>query len=205
MARDSEPSWESELGAGRPGWHVECSVIALNRLGIGFDIQGGGSDLVFPHHEFSAAHAESLTGEFPFARHYCHTGMVGLDGRKMSKSEGNLVFVSRLRGDRVDPMAIRLALLDGHYRQNRSWTADLLTGGAARLARWRQAVRLETGPPAEAVIAEMRLGLSDDLDTVRALHAVDGWADEALIRGGSDQQGPAAVRAAVDALLGVEL
>jgi L-cysteine:1D-myo-inositol 2-amino-2-deoxy-alpha-D-glucopyranoside ligase len=205
MARDGEPSWESDLGDGRPGWHVECSVIALNRLGIGFDVQGGGSDLVFPHHEFSAAHAESLTGEFPFARHYCHAGMVGLDGRKMSKSRGNLVFVSRLRGDRVDPMAIRLALLDGHYREDRSWTADLLTGGAARLARWRQAVRLDAGPPAEATIGQMRLGLSDDLDTARALRAVDGWADEALVRGGADQQAPAAVRAAVDALLGVEL
>jgi L-cysteine:1D-myo-inositol 2-amino-2-deoxy-alpha-D-glucopyranoside ligase len=204
-SRDGEPAWESELGPGRPGWHLECSVIALNRLGIGFDVQGGGSDLAFPHHEFSAAHAEALSGQFPFARHYCHAGMVGLDGQKMSKSEGNLVFVSRLRGDRVDPMAIRLALLDGHYRQDRSWTADLLTGGAARLARWRQAVELAAGPPPERTIADLRDRLSDDLDTVRALRAVDAWVDEALSRGGDDRQAPAAVRAAVDALLGVEL
>ncbi|MCC5698750.1 class I tRNA ligase family protein, partial [Klebsiella pneumoniae] len=124
----------------------ECSVIALNRLGLGFDVQGGGSDLIFPHHEFSAAHAECLSGSYPFAKHYCHTGMIGLDGEKMSKSKGNLVFVSRLRGDRVDPMAIRLALLSGHYRSDRSWTADVLTEGTARLARWRQAVALQSAP-----------------------------------------------------------
>ncbi|TDD55483.1 cysteine--1-D-myo-inosityl 2-amino-2-deoxy-alpha-D-glucopyranoside ligase [Saccharopolyspora elongata] len=204
-ARDGEPSWESELGAGRPGWHLECSVIALNRLGLGFDVQGGGSDLIFPHHEFSAAHAESLTGEFPFAKHYVHAGMIGLDGEKMSKSKGNLVFVSRLRGDRVDPMAIRLALLDGHYRADREWTADALTGGAARLARWREAVALESAPVAEQAVARLRERLSDDLDTQQALRAIDAWADEALTAGGSDRGAPGLIRAAVDALLGVEL
>lgn len=204
-AREGEPAWESELGPGRPGWHLECSVIALNRLGMGFDIQGGGSDLAFPHHEFSAAHAEAMTAEFPFARHYCHAGMIGLDGEKMSKSRGNLVFVSRLRGDRVDPMAIRLALLDGHYRADRAWTADLLTGGAARLARWRQAVALEQGPSAESTIDRLRQHLSDDLDTEQALLAVDAWVEEALTRGGTERDAPSAVRDAVDALLGVEL
>lgn len=205
MARDGEPSWDAELGAGRPGWHLECSVIALNRLGIPFDIQGGGSDLAFPHHEFSAAHAEALTGDFPFARHYCHAGMLGLDGSKMSKSKGNLVFVSRLRGDRVDPMAIRLALLDGHYRSDRSWTADLLTEGAARLARWRRAVQADAGPPVESVIERVRERLADDLDTERALQAVDAWVDEALHGTGTDSGAPAALRTAVDALLGVAL
>ncbi|MER7011339.1 cysteine--1-D-myo-inosityl 2-amino-2-deoxy-alpha-D-glucopyranoside ligase [Saccharopolyspora sp. NPDC000359] len=204
-ARDGEPSWESELGSGRPGWHLECSVIALNRLGLGFDVQGGGSDLIFPHHEFSAAHAESLTGEFPFAQHYVHAGMIGLDGEKMSKSKGNLVFVSRLRGDRVDPMAIRLALLDGHYRTDRSWTADALTAGTARLARWRQAVALESAPAAESAVAQLRERLSDDLDTQQALRAVDAWVEEALTTGGSDREAPQLVRTAVDALLGVEL
>ncbi|MBB5152637.1 cysteine--1-D-myo-inosityl 2-amino-2-deoxy-alpha-D-glucopyranoside ligase [Saccharopolyspora phatthalungensis] len=204
-ARDGEPSWDSELGAGRPGWHLECSVIALNWLGLGFDVQGGGSDLIFPHHEFSAAHAESLTGEFPFAKHYVHAGMIGLDGEKMSKSKGNLVFVSRLRGDRVDPMAIRLALLDGHYRTDRSWTADALTGGTARLARWREAVALEAAPAAEPTVARLRERLADDLDTQQALRAVDAWADEALAGGGSDRNAPRLIRTAVDALLGVEL
>ncbi|MFC7342691.1 cysteine--1-D-myo-inosityl 2-amino-2-deoxy-alpha-D-glucopyranoside ligase [Saccharopolyspora griseoalba] len=204
-ARPGEPAWESELGSGRPGWHLECSVIAHNKLGVGFDLQGGGSDLIFPHHEFSAAHAEAMTGEHPFAKHYVHTGMIGLDGEKMSKSKGNLVFVSRLRGDRVDPMAIRLALLDGHYRQDRSWTADALTGGAARLARWREAVALQAGPAAEGVVDALRERLADDLDTAAALRAVDAWADEALTAGGSDAAAPGLVRTAVDALLGVEL
>ncbi|TDC93163.1 cysteine--1-D-myo-inosityl 2-amino-2-deoxy-alpha-D-glucopyranoside ligase [Saccharopolyspora aridisoli] len=205
MARPGEPSWDSELGAGRPGWHLECSVIALNRLGLGFDVQGGGSDLIFPHHEFSAAHAEALSGDFPFAKHYVHSGMIGLDGEKMSKSRGNLVFVSRLRGDRVDPMAIRLALLDGHYRQDRSWTADALTSGAARLARWREAVALTSGPAAAEAIAGLRASLSNDLDTSGALRAVDSWVEAALRSGGDDQGAPSLIRTAVDALLGVEL
>ncbi|GAB3552684.1 L-cysteine:1D-myo-inositol 2-amino-2-deoxy-alpha-D-glucopyranoside ligase [Actinopolyspora lacussalsi] len=205
MARPDEPSWDSELGAGRPGWHLECSVIALNRLGIGFDLQGGGSDLAFPHHEFSAAHAEALTGQHPFAGHYSHAGMVGLDGQKMSKSKGNLVFVSRLRGDRVDPMAIRLALLSGHYRADRSWNADLLTTGAARLSRWKQAVELSEGPPADSTLDRLRERLSDDLDTEGALRAVDAWVDEALYEGGEDTTAPSTIRRAVDALLGVAL
>jgi L-cysteine:1D-myo-inositol 2-amino-2-deoxy-alpha-D-glucopyranoside ligase len=204
-ARPGEPAWESDLGSGRPGWHLECSVIAHNKLGLGFDLQGGGSDLIFPHHEFSAAHAEAMTGEQPFAKHYVHTGMIGLDGEKMSKSKGNLVFVSRLRGDRVDPMAIRLALLDGHYRQDRSWTADALTGGAARLARWREAVAQQAGPPAENALDALRAHLSDDLDTVSALRAVDAWVEQALTAGGSDAAAPGLVRTAVDGLLGVEL
>ncbi|WP_026448931.1 cysteine--1-D-myo-inosityl 2-amino-2-deoxy-alpha-D-glucopyranoside ligase [Actinopolyspora mortivallis] len=206
MARPGEPSWDSEeLGAGRPGWHLECSVIALNRLGMAFDLQGGGSDLAFPHHEFSAAHAEALTERHPFARHYSHTGMVGLDGQKMSKSKGNLVFVSRLRGDRVDPMAIRLALLGQHYRSDRSWTADLLTAGAARLARWRQAVALDRGPEAGTTLDRMRERLGDDLDTESALRAVDEWVEQALCGQGSDPRSPSLVRDAVDALLGVAL
>ena len=127
-------------GPGRPGWHIECAVIALNRLGMGFDVQGGGSDLIFPHHEHSAAHAEALTGEYPFARHYVHAGMIGLDGEKMSKSRGNLVFVSKLRAAGVDPMAIRLALLDGHYRRDREWTGGRLPAAETRLARWRARV-----------------------------------------------------------------
>ncbi|MFC0432691.1 cysteine--1-D-myo-inosityl 2-amino-2-deoxy-alpha-D-glucopyranoside ligase [Kutzneria buriramensis] len=205
MARPGEPSWDSELGAGRPGWHIECSAIALNRLGDGFDVQGGGSDLVFPHHEFSAAHAEALTGRHPFARHYAHAGMIGLDGEKMSKSRGNLVFVSRLRADDVDPGAIRLALFAGHYRQDRAWTSDLLTAAEDRLARWRSAVALESAPDASDTVARLRDHLSDDLDTPKALAAVDAWAEQALTHGGSDTEAPGLIRTAVDALLGIEL
>ena len=202
-AREGEPAWESELGPGRPGWHVECSAIALNRLGTGFDVNGGGSDLVFPHHEFSAAHAEALTGQHPFARHYCHAGMIGLDGEKMSKSKGNLVFVSRLRADGVDPMVVRLALLAGHYRTDRSWTVDLLDASRARLERWQEASALPAGPPAQDTVARLRQHLADDLDTPRALAAVDAWADEAHNRRGRDADAPALVRTALDALLGI--
>ncbi|MFI7672481.1 cysteine--1-D-myo-inosityl 2-amino-2-deoxy-alpha-D-glucopyranoside ligase [Actinophytocola sp. NPDC049390] len=204
-ARPGEPSWESELGPGRPGWHVECSVIALNRLGMGFDVQGGGSDLIFPHHEFSAAHAEALTGEHPFARHYSHAGMIGLHGEKMSKSRGNLVFVSRLRADQVDPMAIRLGLLSGHYRADRPWTDEVLSTAQDRLARWRAAVSLAAAPPAGDLVDRLRTHLANDLDTPAALAAVDAWADEALSTGGADENSGALVRTAVDALLGVLL
>jgi L-cysteine:1D-myo-inositol 2-amino-2-deoxy-alpha-D-glucopyranoside ligase len=203
-ARAGEPAWPSRLGPGRPGWHVECSTIAVNRLGMSFDIQGGGPDLSFPHHEFSAAHAEALTGQHPFARHYCHTGAVMIHGKKMSKSSGNLIFISRLRED-VDPLAIRLALLAGHYRSDRSWTAQLLAAGVARLRRWRRAATRSYGPPAEPVVASLRHHLASDLDTPAALATVDAWADEALRCHAGDPAAPDTVRAAVDALLGVEL
>jgi L-cysteine:1D-myo-inositol 2-amino-2-deoxy-alpha-D-glucopyranoside ligase len=205
--REGEPSWESPLGPGRPGWHIECSVIARNRLGMGIDIQGGGSDLRFPHHEHSAAHAEALTGEWPFARHYVHTGMIGLDGEKMSKSRGNLVFVSKLRGARVDPMAIRLALLDGHYRSDREWTGGRLPAAERRLSIWRRAVAAPAGPDATAVLERVRDRLADDLDTAGAITAIDRWADAALHQA-SDSADPAApglIGDLVDALLGVAL
>ncbi|AEA25520.1 cysteine--1-D-myo-inosityl 2-amino-2-deoxy-alpha-D-glucopyranoside ligase [Pseudonocardia benzenivorans] len=205
MAREGEPSWESDLGAGRPGWHVECAAIALNRLGDQIDLNGGGSDLIFPHHEFGAAHAEAHTGVHPFARHYVHTGMIGLDGEKMSKSRGNLVFVSKLRADDVDPNAVRLALLSGHYRTDRAWTDDLLEAAQQRLARWREAVTLDAGPDATETVANLRAHLADDLDTPRALAAVDAWAGAALERRGTDAAAPATIRTAVDALLGVKL
>ncbi|HEV7756320.1 MAG TPA: cysteine--1-D-myo-inosityl 2-amino-2-deoxy-alpha-D-glucopyranoside ligase [Mycobacteriales bacterium] len=204
-ARPGEPSWDGGLGPGRPGWHVECAAIALNRLGSTFDVQGGGSDLRFPHHEMSAAHAEVLTGEWPFARHYAHAGMIGLDGEKMSKSRGNLVFVSRLRGDGTDPAAIRLGLYAGHYRSDRAWTPVVLTEAEARLARWRAAAALPAGPAADATLARLRERLSDDLDTPAAIAAVDRWAADALTSGGTDTGAPGLVRDAVDALLGVRL
>ncbi|MEJ2854336.1 MULTISPECIES: cysteine--1-D-myo-inosityl 2-amino-2-deoxy-alpha-D-glucopyranoside ligase [unclassified Saccharothrix] len=205
VARPGEPSWPSELGDGRPGWHIECSAIALNRLGAGFDVQGGGSDLIFPHHEFSAAHAEALTGEHPFARHYVHAGMIGLDGEKMSKSRGNLVFVSKLRAQHVDPGAIRLALFAGHYRSDRPWSDELLAAANARLDTWRRAAALSSGPSAVDTVARLRDHLGNDLDTPSALTALDAWADAALSSGGSDESAPGLFRDAVDALLGVEL
>lgn len=203
--RPGEPSWPSAFGPGRPGWHIECAAIALNRIGTGFDVQGGGSDLIFPHHEFSAAHAEALTATDRFARHYVHAGMVGLDGEKMSKSKGNLVFVSRLRAEGVDPMAIRLGLLAAHYRSDRQWTGQVLEDATVRLRRWREAVALDAAPDATDTIARVRQYLADDLDTPGALSAVDAWVTQALQRRGSDTAAPAALADTVDALLGVAL
>ncbi|NJP34548.1 cysteine--1-D-myo-inosityl 2-amino-2-deoxy-alpha-D-glucopyranoside ligase [Micromonospora thermarum] len=205
-AREDEPSWPGgDLGPGRPGWHIECAVIALNLLGDRIDVQGGGNDLLFPHHECSAAHAERLTGQAPFAGHYVHAGMIGLDGEKMSKSRGNLVFVSRLRADKVDPMAVRLALMSGHYRTDRSWTDDLLTAAQERLARWRRAGAAPSGPSGAAFLAGVRERLADDLDTPGALALADAWADQALAGTGDDPEAPALFTATVDALLGIRL
>jgi L-cysteine:1D-myo-inositol 2-amino-2-deoxy-alpha-D-glucopyranoside ligase len=206
-AREGEPAWPGGevLGPGRPGWHIECATIALDLLGDTIDVQGGGNDLIFPHHECSAAHAEELTGAAPFARHYVHAGMIGLDGEKMSKSKGNLLFVSRLRADRNDPMAIRLALLADNYRADREWTDDLLKTAQQRLGRWREAVAATAAPPATGLLAEVRARLADDLDTPGVLAAVDAWADATLSGTATDPTAPALTAATVDALLGVSL
>ncbi|MCD0481343.1 cysteine--1-D-myo-inosityl 2-amino-2-deoxy-alpha-D-glucopyranoside ligase [Streptacidiphilus sp. ASG 303] len=204
-ARPGEPSWETELGRGRPGWHIECVAIALRHLGMSFDVQGGGSDLAFPHHEMGAAHADAVTGEHPYARAYVHAGMVALDGEKMSKSRGNLVFVSRLRAAGVDPAAIRLALLAHHYRSDWEWTDAVLDEAVRRLGRWRAAVSRPDGPPAERLLAEVRAALAEDLDAPRALAAVDRWAALQEAEGGEDTGAPGLVSRTVDALLGVAL
>jgi len=201
--RPGEPSWPSPFGPGRPGWHIECAAIALSRIGFGIDVQGGGSDLIFPHHEFSAAHAECAAGERRFARHYAHAGMIALDGHKMSKSRGNLVLVSKLRADGVDPAAIRLGLLAGHYRSDRFWSDGVLAEANARLSRWRTALSMSAGPDAADVIGRLRRYLADDLDTPKALAAVDGWVTDALEYSGHDAAAPAALVATVDALLGI--
>ncbi|MBU7599853.1 cysteine--1-D-myo-inosityl 2-amino-2-deoxy-alpha-D-glucopyranoside ligase [Streptomyces sp. P38-E01] len=205
-AREGEPEWDgASLGSGRPGWHIECVAIALRYLGMGFDIQGGGSDLAFPHHEMGASHAQALAGEYPFAKAYVHAGMVALDGEKMSKSKGNLVFVSALRRDGVDPAAIRLTLLAHHYRADWEYTESVLDDATSRLDRWRAAVSRPDGPSADKLLAELRTALADDLDTPAALAAVDRWADLQEGEGGSDEGAPGLVSRAVDALLGVAL
>jgi len=204
--RAGEPSWPGgEIGEGRPGWHIECTSIALDYLGMSFDVQGGGTDLVFPHHEMSAVQATGLTGDSPFARAYVHQAMVGLDGEKMSKSRGNLVLVSALRRGGVDPMAIRLALLAHHYRTPWDWTDEVLAQAQERLATWRAAMSVNAGPSAEATMARVRECVSDDLDTPGALAAVDRWARESLDRGGDEIGAPGLVSRTVDALLGVRL
>ncbi len=198
--RPEEPAWESRLGHGRPGWHVECTAIARAHLGPTFAVQGGGSDLVFPHHEMSASQATALDPEHPFANAYVHAGMVAWAGEKMSKSKGNLVFVSALR-QQVAPMAIRLALLAHHYRTDWEWTDADLERAVARLDRWGQAARRSTAQPAEPVIGAIRAALAADLDAPRALQAVDDWA----AADGGDAAAPALVADAVAALLGVSV
>ncbi|KQQ01306.1 MULTISPECIES: cysteine--1-D-myo-inosityl 2-amino-2-deoxy-alpha-D-glucopyranoside ligase [unclassified Rathayibacter] len=195
--RAGEPAWDSPVGRGRPGWHIECSVIALDRLGADFTVQGGGSDLVFPHHEFSAAHASSLSGR-PLAGAYAHAGMVAFEGEKMSKSLGNLVLVSRLRAEGADPRAIRLALLAHHYRSDWEWLADDLPNAVERLARWETSLERRGPVSALETLASIRAALADDLDTPSALAVVD----EATAAGVDD---PALLRDAVDALLGIRL
>jgi L-cysteine:1D-myo-inositol 2-amino-2-deoxy-alpha-D-glucopyranoside ligase len=203
--RPGEPSWPSPFGPGRPGWHVECAAIATTHLGATIDIQGGGVDLAFPHHEMSAAHAQVATGQWPFARSYVHQAMVGYDGAKMSKSRGNLVFVSRLRAEGVDPMAIRLALLDHRHDADWEWRDEHLAAAVDRLAAWRAAVGAAAGPDATPVLAAMRNALADGLDTPRALAAVDRWATDVSLHRGDDASAPAQVRRLVDALLGIAL
>jgi L-cysteine:1D-myo-inositol 2-amino-2-deoxy-alpha-D-glucopyranoside ligase len=152
-------------GPGRPGWHVECSALALRELGTTIDLHGGGSDLVFPHHECEAAQSETATGE-PFVRHWMHVAMVRLGGEKMSKSLGNLVFVSDLLKD-WEPGAIRLAIIGHHYRHPWDWTDALMPAATERLERWRAA------GDGDGALEHVRAALDDDLDTPAALAAVD--------------------------------
>jgi L-cysteine:1D-myo-inositol 2-amino-2-deoxy-alpha-D-glucopyranoside ligase len=201
LERPGEPAWDSPFGRGRPGWHVECSAIAVHHLGDGFDVQGGGSDLVFPHHEMSASEAQAATEGATFARAYVHAGMVGYQGEKMSKSKGNLVLVSRLRGAGVDPVAVRLAILAHHYRSDWEWTDDDLTGAEKRLSSWRTAVDGASSDQAEQLVRAVRSALTEDLDAPAALAAVDEWAHGSP----GDGSGAGLVRALLDARLGVVL
>lgn len=206
-ARPDEPAWDTALGHGRPGWHIECMAIALDTIGMRFDVQGGGSDLAFPHHEMCAAEAQAVTGEDPFAQHYVHAGMVSWQGHKMSKSRGNLVFVSTLRHEGHDPMAIRLALLAHHYRSDWAWTPHGLEGAIDRLNMWRAARSKGVGPDFSESLARMRRALADDLRTPAALDAVDDYA-MAVLNGDVAHGTPGAtdlMAESVDALLGVRL
>jgi L-cysteine:1D-myo-inositol 2-amino-2-deoxy-alpha-D-glucopyranoside ligase len=184
---------------------VECAAIAAEYLGTTIDIQGGGADLVFPHHEMSAAHVNVASGTGPFARAYVHQAMIGLDGHKMSKSRGNLVFVSRLRAEGVDPMAIRLALLGHDHRMSWEWTPDDLAQAQRRLAQWRAAVAKPAGPPADEAVKAVRAALANGLDTPEALRAIDAWAEAADNETALDPQAPSLIQVLTDTLLGVEL
>jgi len=204
-ARPEEPSWDTALGHGRPGWHIECAAIALDYLGMGIDVQGGGSDLAFPHHEMSASEAQVIREEYPYAQHYVHAGMVAWQGHKMSKSRGNLVFVSVLRHEGHDPMAIRLSLLAHHYRSDWAWTPHGLQGATDRLELWRTAVACDTGESSAAYVQKVREHLSNDLNTPAALDVMDAWSAKSLSGSGSDSEAPMQMAAMCDSLLGVRL
>jgi len=204
--RPNEPGWSSVFGSGRPGWHIECCAIALNYLDIAdedetsVDIQGGGSDLIFPHHEMSAAQSKMINGR-EFATHYVHAGMIGLDGEKMSKSKGNLVLVSNLLKEGRDAMAIRLALLSHHYRSDHMWTDGDLVQSENFLDQMRIALSRMEVAPTDSTIKEIVSALADDLDTPKAIKALREWlaATSAGQVGGS----PGELSRAIDTLLGI--
>src|SRR5450759_238151 len=204
MARDGEPSWDSPLGRGRPGWHIECTAIALESLGETFDVQGGGTDLVFPHHERCAAEGIAATGK-PFAGAYVHVAMVGLNGEKMSKSKGNLVLVSRLRDEGVDPMAIRLVLLSHHHLTEWRWTRTNLHADIEGLAAWRSAVSGAASVDAAETIAAVRAAVADDLHADKALELIDAWAASSVAATDDAAGARDDIRTLVDGLLGVAL
>lgn len=180
-AREGEPSWESVVGAGRPGWHVECSVIATGALGNAFTVQGGGSDLIFPHHEFTAAHATALSGT-PLAHAYCHAGLIAYQGEKMSKSLGNLVLVSKLLEAGADPSAIRLGVFAHHYRAEWEWFDEDIHTAQRRLQAWREGILRESADPLDAneVLAQLRVALANDLDTPVMLATLDAALDQGV-------------------------
>jgi L-cysteine:1D-myo-inositol 2-amino-2-deoxy-alpha-D-glucopyranoside ligase len=187
-----EPSWDTLWGPGRPGWHIECSALALRELGSTIHLHGGGADLIFPHHESERAQSEAATGE-PFVQHWMHTALISMDGEKMSKSLGNLVFVDALRKE-WEPAAIRLAIIGHHYRTEWEWDDDLMARAQAQLDTWRAAAAL--GGSGSTLLDDVRARLDDDLDTPGAFAAIDA----AAARGGAGDD----VRAAAD-LLGIVL
>jgi L-cysteine:1D-myo-inositol 2-amino-2-deoxy-alpha-D-glucopyranoside ligase len=175
-----EPSWPSPFGAGRPGWHIECSAMAMRYLGRQIDIHGGGRDLIFSHHESERAQSESLTGCVPFARAWMHTGMVRYEGRKMSKSLGNLVLVSQAL-ERAPAAAVRLYLASHAYRRDWDFSWSGLARAASLVERLRALLRQDgrgrtrTGlmqAGSGAFGREFRAALEDDLDTPRAIRAL---------------------------------
>ena len=206
--RPNEPGWPSPFGTGRPGWHIECTAIAIKYLEPSpsedalIDIQGGGSDLIFPHHEMCAAQAQMLAGK-PLASTYVHAGMIGLDGEKMSKSKGNLVFVSKLVSAGRDPMAIRWALMKDHYRQDRMWTDELLVAAESELIALRSCLAQDDVAPTSDLIEKIVDALSDDLNTKGVISVLNTWVERTQ-SGDTGGDAQSLVRA-LDALLGIKL
>ena len=206
--RPNEPGWPSPFGVGRPGWHIECTAIAIKYLEPSpsedalIDIQGGGSDLIFPHHEMCAAQAQVLSGK-PLASTYVHAGMIGLDGEKMSKSKGNLVFVSKLVADGRDPMAIRWALMKNHYRTDRMWTEELLLAAESELTALRSAVAQSEVAPTKDLVRGIIDSLADDLDTGSVIDSINSWVG--LTQSGATGGDGKSLITVLDALIGLEI
>ena len=206
--RKNEPAWPSPFGPGRPGWHIECSAIALHYLPQNsedeflIDIQGGGRDLLFPHHEMGAAEARILGGK-KYARIYMHAGMIGLDGEKMSKSLGNLVFLSQLIIEGADPMAIRLALLSEKYQEDRSWEVAKLVKATQFLVRLRLLLSRPEVAPTDIVIEKIIAALANDLDTPTVFAVLSQWCDES--EAGAEGGAPGELSRAIDLLLGIAI
>ena len=206
--RPNEPGWDSPFGVGRPGWHIECTAIAIKYLQPDsnepslIDIQGGGSDLIFPHHEMCAAQAQVLSGK-PLANTYVHAGMIGLDGEKMSKSKGNLVFVSKLLAAGSDPMAIRWALMKSHYRTDRMWSDELLVEAEAEIVALRSVLRSEKVAATSGLIQQIVGSLADDLDTPAVIAAINSWVAQSQSEGDADEAKE--LETVFDSLLGIRL
>lgn len=205
--RDGEPGWASSYGFGRPGWHVECTAIACNYLDKSgsnpiIDLQGGGSDLIFPHHFMSAQIVKAAYGR-DFAKYFVHAAMIGLAGEKMSKSKGNLVFVSKLLTQQVDPMVIRWALLSGHYQQDRQWSDNLLAVANDQVTAIRSALARSEVAQSEQLIKDLVSDISNNLDTPAALARLIKWAKQSESNPTVNQSG--LVSRTIDALLGLAL
>jgi L-cysteine:1D-myo-inositol 2-amino-2-deoxy-alpha-D-glucopyranoside ligase len=206
--RGDDPGWPSPFGMGRPGWHIECSAIALHYLKpdatheFAIDIQGGGSDLIFPHHDMSAAQGLVASGQ-KFSQFFIHSGMIGLDGTKMSKSLGNLIFVSTLINDGVDPMAIRIALFGHHYRSDHMWGSSEISDAVAFINRLRlNLARMEVAPT-DTLVGSLLSALADDLDTEKVVALLLDWCLETENGGSGGSAGH--LSRVLDDLLGLAL
>ena len=205
--RPNEPGWDSPFTVGRPGWHIECTAIAIEYLAPSdfddtlIDIQGGGSDLIFPHHEMCAAQANVISGK-ELAAHYVHAGMIGLDGEKMSKSKGNLVFVSKLIAAGRDPLAIRWALMKNHYRSDRMWTEQQLVESESEIAALRSVLKNGAAISASELVQSIVNSLADDLDTPTILNSINSWVNSSKNEG--SHQDLSELVTALDALLGLK-
>ena len=206
--RPNEPGWNSPFSIGRPGWHIECTAIAIEYLAPSdfdetlIDIQGGGSDLIFPHHEMCSAQAHVLSGK-ELASHYVHSGMIGLDGEKMSKSKGNLVFVSELIAAGRDPMAIRWALMKSHYRTDRMWQEELLVESEKEIAALRAVLNGGNSVSSIDLVQSIINQMSDDLDTPSIIISINTWVNQS--HAAKSHQDVATLVNVLDALLGLKL